>query len=100
MVIFHDFDVYDCRYTYDEAKVMCVLGSIPEAEDLDYEDLIKITDAVYWHWVDGRDASEDEKYAMYPWLEFQSQEEDGYIQAYAQRALPEFIKLYKEIYKK
>lgn len=100
MKIFHDFDVYDCRYTYDEAKVMCVLGSMPETEDLDYEDLIKIADAVYWHWVDGIDACENEKYAMYPWLELQSQEEDGYIQAYAERALPEFIKLYKEEYKK
>ena len=96
MAIFHDFDVYDCRYTYDEAKVMCLLGATEEAADLDYEDLTKIADAVYWHWVDGRDACEDEKYAIYPWLEFQSREEDGYIQAYAQRVLPEFIKLYKE----
>lgn len=96
MKIFHDFDVYDCRYTYDEAKVIFLLGGMPEAEDLDYEDCMRIADAVYWHWLDGRDATEDEKYAMYPWLEFQSQEEDHYIQAYAQRALPEFIKLYKE----
>lgn len=95
MKIFHDFDVYDCRYTYDEAKVMCVLGMTPEAKDLDYEDLIKIADAVYWHWVDGRTTDEDEKYKKYPWLEFESREEDGYIQAYAQRVLPEFIKLYK-----
>jgi hypothetical protein len=72
MKIFHDFDVYDCRYTYDEAKVICLLGGMPEAEDLDYEDCMRIADAVYWHWLDGRDATEDEKYAMYHWLEFQS----------------------------
>lgn len=49
------------------------------------------------HWIDGRDDSENGKYAAFPWLEFQSTEEEGYIQAYAKRTLPEFIKLYKEV---
>lgn len=96
MRLFSDFDVYDYHYTYDEMKVMCVIGLTPEASDLNYEDCVRIASAVYWHWVDGRDASEDEKYAKYPWLEFETTEEDGYIQAYAQRALPKFIQLYKE----
>ena len=96
MKIFSDFDVYDYHYTYNEMKVMVVIGCTPEAQDLDYEDCVKIASAIYWHWVDGRTADEDEKYAKYPWLEFETREEYGYIQAYAQRALPEFIKLYKE----
>lgn len=97
MTIFHDFDVYDCRYTYDEAKVMCLLGAMPEVQDFDYEDLMRIADAVYWSWLDSINNHGEEKY---PWIVVQGKEECGYIQAYAQRALPEFIKLYKEIYKK
>ena len=96
MKIFSDFDVYEHNYAYNEMKVMLVLGCTPEANDLDYEDCVRIASAVYWHWVDGRTADEDEKYAKYPWLEFETREECGYIQAYAQRVLPEFIKLYKE----
>ena len=96
----YELDVYDYHYTYDEMKVMLVLGVTPEAGDLDYEECAIIANAVYWHWVDGRSADEDEKYAKYPWLEFNTKEEDGYIQAYAYRVLPEFIKLYKEMIKK
>lgn len=100
MKIFNtEFDVYDYNYTYDEMKVMCVIGYSDNVftEDLDYEDCVRIASAIYWHWVDGRTADEDEKYAKYPWLEFETREEDGYIQVYAQRVLPEFIKLYKEM---
>ena len=93
-MIFSQLDVYDRKYTYDEMKVMCVLSKYPDIEDLDYEDLMRICEAVYAHWIDGRDANEDEKYQKYPWLEFKSAEEDGYIQAYAQRILPELIELY------
>lgn len=99
MIIFDDeFDVYDYPYTYDEMKVMFMFSQLNVCltDDLDFEDCMKIVSAVYWHWVDGRSADEDEKYAKYPWLEFETQEENGYIQAYAQRVLPEFIKLYKE----
>lgn len=93
MKIFSDFDVYERKYTYDEMKVMCLLGA-SNTFDLDYEDVCCIAEAVYAHWVDGRDASEDEKYDKYPWIEIMTEEENGYIQAYAQRTLPEFIKLY------
>lgn len=97
MKIFSDFDVYERKYSYDEMKVMVVIGCTPEAQDLDYEDACCIAEAIYAHWVDGRSADEDEKYAKYPWLEFKNCEEYGYIQAYALRVLPEFIKLYKEM---
>ena len=97
-IIDYDFDVYDYNYTYDHLKVMCVIGEYGGtiSDNFDYEDLCRIAEAIYAHWIDGRTADEDEKYAKYPWLEFETQEEDGYIQAYAQRVLPEFIKLYKE----
>lgn len=96
--IFSKFDVYEHQYNYDEMKVMCVLSQIAARNDtvFNYEDLMRITEAVYSHWIDGRDASEDEKYAKYPWLEFENSEEDGYIQFYASRVLPKFIELYKE----
>ena len=99
MRVFSEFDVYEHKYSYEEMKVMSVLSRmyLNEAADLDYEDLMRIIEAVYGHWIDGRDASEDEKYAKYPWLEFESEEEDGYIQVYARRVLPKFIKLYKEV---
>ena len=98
MKIFGDFDVYEHKYTYEEAKVMCVIGECggTVSDNLDYEDLCRIAEAIYAHWVDGRDESENEKYAKYPWLEFETTEEEGYIQAYAYRVLPEFIQLYKE----
>jgi hypothetical protein len=98
MKIFHDFDVYDYKYTYDHLKVMCEIGSFCNEYQIsfDYEDLCRIAEAIYAHWIDGRTADEDEKYAMYPWLEFETIEEDGYIQAYTARVLPEFIKLYCE----
>lgn len=96
--IFSDFDVYSRKYTYDEMKVMAILSSLEKGDNssLDYEDLMRIVEAVYAHWIDGRDSSENEKYKQYPWLEFANREEDGYIQAYAERTLPEFIKMYKE----
>lgn len=93
-MIFSKFDVYGREYTYDEMKVMCLLSQYPDVNDLDYEDLMRICEAVYAHWIDGSDDSENEKYAKYPWLEFENEEEDGYIQAYAERVLPEFIELY------
>ena len=78
-------------------KVMCLIGCMTQdVIDLSYEDVMRIAEAVYAHWVDGQDECEDEKYATYPWLYFKSEEEYGYIQAYAERVLPEFIKLYKE----
>ena len=93
-MIFSKLQVYDRYYTYDEMKVMCVLSTFPDIDNLDYEDLMRICEAVYSHWIDGRDSSENEKYEKYPWLEFESKEEDGYIQAYAQRVIPHLIKLY------
>ena len=94
MKIFSKFDVYERQYSYEEMKVMNVLSGM--GVDLDYEDLMRITEAVYSHWIDGRDASEDEKYKKYPWLEFENNLEDGYSQVYASRVLPKFIELYKE----
>lgn len=100
MKIFSDFDVYSRKYTYDEMKVMCVITCICVSCDyytLDYEDVMRIVEAVYAHWIDGVDDCElNTKYQQYPWLEFQNSEEAGYIQKYAERVLPEFIKLYLE----
>ena len=93
-MMFSQFDVYDRKYTYDEMKVMCVLSAFPDIDSLDYEDLMCICESVYAHWIDGRDSSENEKYEKYPWLEFESKEEDGYIQVYAQRVIPHLIELY------
>lgn len=92
-------DVYDYQYNYEEMKVMSVIQEINPQLDLDYEDMCRIASAIYWHWVDGRDSSEDEKYAEYPWLEFQSREENGYIQKYAERVVPFFIELYMDFKK-
>lgn len=94
MQIFSNFNVYNRQYTYDEMKVMNVLSRCSDVDILNYEDIMRICEAVYAHWIDGRDESEDEKYKKYPWLEFENTQEDGYIQEYAQRVLPEFIKLY------
>lgn len=100
MRIFSDFDVYERKYTYDEMKVMCVIGELggTVSDNLDYEDLCRIAEAVYTHWVDGVSVDEDEKYKKYPWLAFETTEEEGYVQAYAYRVLPEFIQLYKDKY--
>ena len=98
MRLFSDFDVYERNYTYDEMKVMFVMSNYTDdTEHLDYEDLCCIAEAVYAHWANDDERSE-EKLEKYPWLEIKDFEEDGYIQAYAYRVLPEFIQLYKEKY--
>ena len=99
MKIFSNFDVYSRKYTYDEMKAMCIITIICRDSDynLDYEDVMCIVEAVYAHWIDGIDDAElKTKYQQYPWLEFKDNEEAGYIQKYAERVLPEFIKLYLE----
>lgn len=97
MRMFSKFNVYESNFTYDEMKVMALIVREQGADCLDYEDLVIICKAVYDHWIDGRDVSEDEKYKKYPWLEFETDMEDGYIQEYASRVLKNFIKLYKEL---
>lgn len=96
-------DVYTYSYNYDEVKTIAVIQEYLATNkieyNLDYEDMCCIANAIYYHWVDGRDSSEDEKYAEYPWLEFQSREEDGYIQKYAERVVPYFIELYLDFKK-
>ena len=104
MKLFSDFDVYSRKYTYDEMKVMCIITCIccarPRHCELDYEDAMRITEAVYAHWINGIDNENlKTKYPQYSWLEFQDAEEAGYIQKYAERVLPEFIKLYLEEFK-
>lgn len=95
MRIFSDFDVYERNYTYDEMKVMNLIEGYCGDLFFDYEDLCCIAEAVYAHW-----ANDDERFVekvnKYPWIEVQGWEEEGYIQEYANRVLPEFIKLYKE----
>lgn len=95
MKIFSDFDVYDHKYTYDEMKVMCVLCGYDDiTADIDYEDLMLIANAIYKHWI--RDVDDDNIYIDNEWLEYHNSEEEGYIQAYADRVAPDFIQLYKE----
>ena len=99
MRLFSDFDVYERKYTYDEMKVMSLIDIYAGDLFLDYEDLCRIVNAVYQSWVDSPILKLLEtQYKQYPWLEIKTQEEDGYIQAYAQRVLPEFIQLYKEMF--
>ena len=80
MRLFVDFDVYERKYTYDEMKVMCMLADSNDAKRLDYEDLCCIAEAVYAHWANDDERS-DEKLKKYPWLEINNFQEDGYIQA-------------------
>lgn len=95
MRLFSDFDVYERKYTYDEMKVMNLIAQeySEETNELDYEDVCRIAEAVYAHW-----ANDDERYKEkvneYPWIEIRGTIEDGYIQSYAYRVLPEFISLY------
>lgn len=92
MKMFKEFDVYG-EYSYCEMKVMYVLAQMEETRDLDYEDLMRIAAEVFICWADS------ERREEYPWLAFEAIEEDGYIQVYASRVLPEIIKLYKEVVK-
>lgn len=83
--------VYAYQYNYEQMKVMAMLGKHPDAEDLDYEDLAQIAILVETTW--------NERYQHKPemdWADIQSRSEEGYIQAYADRTLDEFIKYYKE----
>jgi hypothetical protein len=58
---------------------------------------MRIIEAVYVHWLNGINNQDlKTKDQQYPWLKFKDSEEAGYIQKYAERVLPEFIKLYLE----
>ena len=46
----NEFDVYGREYTYDEMKVMHMLGVVYDTKGFDYEDLMRIAEAVYYHW--------------------------------------------------
>ena len=98
--IFSDEDFKNCVNEIindiKEREGVYIMDEYTREFSLDCEDLMVICRAVYDHWIDGRDESEDEKYKKYPWLEFETDMEDGYIQEYANRVLPNFIKLYKE----
>ena len=91
-------DIYGRKFSYDAMIAMGILTSYAEQNNIsfDFEDFAVIAEAIYAHWTDGRDASEDAKYATYPFLEFKNLEEDYYMSAYAYRVVPEFIKLYQE----
>ena len=99
VVLFGDFNVYEKQYTYEEMKVMCVLSGMPAIKNLDYEDLMHIVAAVHCFWAN-QEQIEEEVFEEYPWLETESVEEEGYIQAYASRVLPYFIKEYAKENKK
>ena len=96
MRVFSDFNVYERKYTYDEMKVMNLIAQEyqEETNELDYEDVCCIAEAVYAHWANDDERCQ-EKVNKYPWIEICGDIEYGYIQAYAKRVLPEFIFLYK-----
>lgn len=96
MRLFSDFDVYERKYTYDEMKVMNLIAQEykEDTNELDYEDVCRIVEAVYAHWAND-DERWQEKVDQYPWIEINGDVEYGYIQSYAKRVLPEFILLYK-----
>ena len=99
VTLFSDFDVYGKQYSYDEMKVMGVLSNMSAATNFDYEDLLRIVDSVSRHWINPTQIDKT-VYEEYPWLEVKSDDEYGYIQEYASRTLPYFIKEYAEENKK
>lgn len=95
-------DIYGNKFSYDEMIAMGNVTHFSYKQDqvLDFEDLVIIAETIYAHWVDGRDSTEDEKYEMYPWLEFENAEEEHYMSTYSYRVSPKFIELFiKEYYK-
>lgn len=101
MKIFSDIDVYEHKYTYDEMKVMSVLAreySDTIIDDrIDYEDLCRIAEAIYAHWANA-DERDQEKVSIFPWIEVNGFEEEGYVQVYAIRVWDMFVQLYLEEY--
>ena len=82
--------VYEYQYNYEQMKVMAVLGKHPDITGLDYEDLVSIAVLVETTW------NERFQNPKMNWADITSRTEEGYIQAYAERTLGEFIKQYKE----
>lgn len=93
-----NMDVYDYKYSYNHLKVVaCIESSINANRLEDYEDIAIVAEAIVNYWSDGRDASENELYAQNEWLEIEPGEEDGYVQAYADRVVAKFIEAYLEV---
>lgn len=93
-----DMDVYGYSYDYNHLKVVaCIERSESVSKLEDYEDVAIVAEAIVNYWSDGRDASEDALYEQNEWLEIKSREEDGYVQAYAERVVDKFIDAYLEV---
>lgn len=93
-----ELDVYNYKYDYNHLKVVtCIERSKSVSKLKDYEDVAIVAEAIVNYWYDGRDSSEYELYAQNQWLEIMSNEEDGYVQAYAERVVDEFIDAYLEV---
>lgn len=93
-----DLDVFSYEYNYEILKAAVIVSDFAvrhnTANLLNYKDICIIAEAIYAHWIDGRSKDEDEKYQAYPWLEFSSKKEEGYIQYYAYEKASDFINLY------
>lgn len=92
--VFEQFNPYNNLYNYNEMKVMTLLGYEPTADDLDYEDLVRIASAVAWHWDNGYELEETPKYEKNTWLLYENKREFEDLSLYAKRTLPLFIDLY------
>lgn len=93
-----NMDVYDYKYSYNHLKVVACIESSKSANRLeDYEDVAIVAEAIVNYWSDGRDDSEYELYAQNEWLEIETGEENGYVQAYANRVADKFVDAYLEV---
>lgn len=103
--IFSDGDLSSVYYNYNEISVMYALGASGQTEGLEHYDLATITEAVWRIWCEecfeeDIDDITDNRYELYPWLKFENEAEKKDLKKYAERTVPDFIRLYKETVKK
>jgi len=88
-----DFEAYTAEYSYNDMKIIYVLSKLDVCKSLDYEQLCEAAKAIYGIWADGIDNQAVTENEL---LQFKTTEEEGYVQAYAERIGTQFIKNYFE----
>lgn len=91
-----DESIYDAEFCYDEMKIVCIVGNSGKIEKYDYEEVGIITKSILtaWNVASARDEFVVEE------LKPKGREEEGYVQAYAERVLDMFVLAMNRIFGK
>lgn len=94
--IYEGWDAYTHNYNYDEVKVIAMLHNrlLEMGRYCDWEDITKVGHEIYLIYESQFEDGDDSKSLEHDWMEVQSHEEAGYIQAWFGRNIDDFIEFF------